>query len=152
MIKAPYVIHADTESIILPVTNPNTGSNTIQTSEHVPCSFAYTVARSDGQVMVECRYRGEDAMDVLFEKLDAELERIRSDLKDEKHLSMTQDDQEVHNNAGKCWICDGIFKPYHPGDTGGMWKVRDHDHITGHMASNFRHLAGHKDGTGTFCC
>ena len=44
MMKAPYVIYADTESIILPVTNPNT----IQTSEHVPCSFAYTVVRSDG--------------------------------------------------------------------------------------------------------
>ena len=131
MMKAPYVIYADTESIIKPMTTPATASNTVQTSEHVPCSFAYTVVRSDGKVTGECLYRGEDAMDVLFEKLEEELERIRTDLKDEKQLSMTQENQEEHKNADNCWICGGEFKPYNPGDTGGLWKVRDHDHITG---------------------
>ena len=93
--------------------------------------FSYVVVRSDGQVTRQSLYRGEDAMDVLFEKLDAELERIRADLKDIKEIDMTPEEQEAHNNAGKCWICDGPFKDYHPGDTGGMmWKVRDHDHIT----------------------
>ena len=131
MMKAPYVIYADTESIIKPMITPTADSNTVKTSEHVPCSFAYTVVRSDGQVTGECLYRGEDAMEVLFEKLDGELESIRSDLKDEKQLSMTEDDQKVHKNADNCWICGDEFKPYNQGDTGGLWKVRDHDHITG---------------------
>ena len=66
LMKAPYVIYADTESIIKPTASSTTDSNTVQTSEHVPCSFAYTVVRSDGQVMSEKLYRGEDAMDVFF--------------------------------------------------------------------------------------
>ena len=131
LMKAPFVIYADTESIIQPTTTPNTDSNTVQSTEHIPCSFAYVVVRSDGQVISERLYRGEDAMDVLFEKLNAELERIRSDLKDIKEIDMTPEEQEAHNNADKCWICNGEFRPYASGDSGGMWKVRDHDHITG---------------------
>ena len=129
--KAPYAVYADTESIILPVTNPNTGSKTVQSSEHVPCSFAYTVVRSDGQVMGGCLYRGEDAMDGLFEKLEAELEEIRAYLKDIKEIDMTPEDWCKHNTTNNCWVCDDLFKDYYPGDTGGMWKVRDHDHLTG---------------------
>ena len=59
------------------------------------------------------------------------LERIRSDLQDIKEIDMTPEEQEAHNNAGKCWICNGEFRPYASGDSGGMWKVRDYDHITG---------------------
>ena len=131
MMKAPYVIYADTESIIRPVDSPNTDSNTVQTSEHVPCSFAYVIVRSDGQVTSECLYRGEDAMDVFFQQLEQELENIREDLKHIRPLRMTEDDWVNHENATKCWICDGPFTDYNPGDKGGMWKVLDHDHLTG---------------------
>ena len=31
-------------------------------------------------------------------------------------------------------------------------RQNDHPGGQGRMASNFRHLAGYKDGTGTFCC
>ena len=65
LMKAPYVIYADTESIIKPTDNPNTDTNTTQTSEHIPCSFAYTFVRSDGRVMSEKLYRGEDCRRVL---------------------------------------------------------------------------------------
>ena len=131
MMNAPYVIYADTESIIKPTTTPHTDSNTTQTSEHIPCSFAYTVVRSDGRVMSEKLYRGEDAMDVLFNWLEQELENIREDLKNERPLAMTQQDWAIHSAADKCWVCDGPFKPYEQGDTEGLWKVRDHDHLTG---------------------
>ena len=131
MMKAPYVIYADTESIIKPTDNPNTDTNTIQTSEHIPCSFAYAIVRSDGKVLSKELHRGEDCMDVFFEKLEADLELIRADLKNIREINMTPEEQEAHNNTGKCWICDGPFKNYEPGDTGGLWKVRDHDHITG---------------------
>ena len=131
LMKAPYVIYADTESIIKPVDSPNTDTNTIHTSTHIPCSFAYVVVRSDGKVISERLYRGEDAMNVFFDWLEQELENIREDLKHIRPLRMTEDDWVNHENATKCWICDGPFKDYNPGDKGGMWKVLDHDHLTG---------------------
>ena len=131
LMKAPYVIYADTEAIIKPTASSTTDSNTVQTSEHVPCYFAYTVVRADGQVTSECLYRGEDAMDVFFQQLEQELENIREDLKHIRPLEMTKEEQEAHNNTGKCWICDGPFKPYRDGDCHGLWKVKDHCHITG---------------------
>ena len=133
LMKAPYVIYADTESIIKPTDNPgpNTDANTVQTSEHVPCSFAYTVVRSDGKVVSEQLYRGEDAIDVFFEKLEGDLEWIRDDLKNIKEINMTSKDWDHHKAADTCWICGGDFKPYEQGDTEGLWKVRDHDHLTG---------------------
>ena len=130
MIKAPYVVNADTESIIRPTTTPTTNSNTTQTSEHVPCSFAYVIIRSDGRVHSE-QYRGEDAMDVFFQWLEEELVEIREDLKKERPLEMTHRDWDTHHSATECWICDGPFEDYHPGDKHGLWKVKDHDHITG---------------------
>ena len=77
--KCPYVIYADTESIIEPTTTPTTNSTT-QSSEHVPCSFFYIVVRSDGEVTNMSLYCGEDCMDVFFQQLDRELEKIRNDL------------------------------------------------------------------------
>ena len=130
MIKAPYVVYADTESIIRPTTTPTTNSNTVQTSEHVPCSFAYVIIRSDGRVHSE-QYRGEDAMDVFFQWLEEELVEIREDLKTVRPLEMTQQDWNTHHAATECWICDGPFEDYSDGDTHGLWKVKDHDHITG---------------------
>ena len=131
MMKAPYVIYADTESIIKPTDNPNTDTNTIQTSEHIPCSFAYAVVRSDGKVLSQQLYRGEDCMDVFFEKLEADLEWIRDDLKNIRKINMKKEDWDHHNAADTCWICGGDFKPYSNGDSEALWKVRDHDHLTG---------------------
>ena len=76
MMKAPYVIYADTEAIIKPTASSTTDSNTVQSSEHIPCSFAYVIVRSDGKVISEKLYRGEDCMDVFFQQLEDELEEI----------------------------------------------------------------------------
>ena len=131
MIKAPYVVYADTESIIEPTASSNTDTNTTQTSEHVPCSFAYVITRSDGLVHSEQLYRGEDAMDVFFQWLEEELVEIREDLKKERPLEMSQRNWDTHHAATKCWICDDPFEDYQPGDTHCLWKVKDHCHITG---------------------
>ena len=131
LMKAPYVIYADTESIIKPTDSPNTDTNTVQTSEHIPCSFAYTVVRSDGRVMSEKLYRGEDCMDKFFKQLEGELKDIRNNLKNIRSINMTQKDCQDYHATTTCWICGGEFKEYNAGDTGGLWKVRDHDHLTG---------------------
>ena len=131
MMNAPYVVYADTESIIKPTTTPNTDTNTVHTSTHILCSFAYVIVRSDGKVVSEQLYRGEDAMDVLFNCLEQELENIREDLKHIRPLRMTEDDWVNHEKATKCWICDGPFRSYKDGDCHGLYKVKDHCHITG---------------------
>ena len=131
MIKAPYVVYADTESIIRPTTTPTTNSNTTQTSEHVPCSYFYIVVRSDGEVTNMSTYCGEDCMDEFFSNLECEIEKIREDLKKERPLEMTKEDRERHRAADLCWVCDESFEDYQPGDTHCLWKVQDHDHITG---------------------
>ena len=131
MIKAPYVVYADTESIIRPTTTPTTNSNTTQTSEHVPCSYFYIVVRSDGEVTNMSTYCGEDCMDVFFQQLEDELEEIRNDLKNIRPLEMTKEDRDRHGAADLCWVCDESFRPYKDGDNHGLWKVKDHDHITG---------------------
>ena len=129
--KAPYVVYADTESIIKPTASSTTDTNTVQTSTHIPCSFAYVIVRSDGKVISERLYRGEDAMDVFFDYLDGDLQSIREDLKNARPLEMTKEDWAIHSAADKCWVCDGPFQSYSRGDTEGLWKVRDHDHLTG---------------------
>ena len=131
MMKAPYVIYADTESIIKLVDSPTTDSNTVQSSEHVPCSFAYVVVRSDGQVHSEKFYRGEDAMDVLLNCLEQELENIREDLKHIRPLRMTKADWVNHEKATKCWVCNRGFWKWTPDCEHGLYKVKDHCHITG---------------------
>ena len=131
MIKAPYVVYADTESIIRPTTTPTTNSNTTQTSEHVPCSYFYIVVRSDGEVTNMSTYCGEDCMDEFFSNLECEIEKIRNDLKNIRPLEMTKEDRDRHRAADLCWVCDGPFRPYKDGDNHGLWKVKDHDHITG---------------------
>ena len=133
MMKAPYVIYADTESIIRPVDSPNTDTDTVQTSEHVPCSYFYIVVRSDGEVTNMSTYCGEDCMDEFFSDLDCEIEKIREDLKTVRPLEMTQQDWNTHHAATECWICDGPFEDYCDGDTHGLWKVKDNDHITGNI-------------------
>ena len=139
MIKAPYVVYANTESIIRPTTTPTTNSNTTQTSEHVPCSYFYIVVRSDGEVTNMSTYCGEDCMDEFFSNLECEIEKIRNDLKNIRPLEMTKEDRDRHRAADLCWVCDGPFEDYQPGDTHCLWKVQDHDHIRGHLKSS--HIA-----------
>ena len=130
MMKAPYVVYADIECIVEPIIIP-ADTNTTQTSQHVPCSFSYVVVRSDGKVTSQSLYRGEDCIDVFFQQLEDELEEIRKDLKNARPLEMTKEDWDRHNAADGCWVCDGPFRSYKDGDCHGLWKVKDHCHITG---------------------
>ena len=79
MLKCPYVIYADTESLIKPLDKVQAGKTT-RDSIHEACSFAYVVVRADGTITSSHLYRGEDAMDVFFWKLEEEEETIREDL------------------------------------------------------------------------
>ena len=56
--KMPYVIYADTESLIVPSSEQH-GKHTVRNAEHVPCGVAYVVVRSDGTVTNRYLCRGE---------------------------------------------------------------------------------------------
>ena len=43
---------------------------------------------------------------------------------------MRKEDWDHHNTGDTCWICGSDFKQYSNGDSGSLWKVRDHDHLT----------------------
>jgi len=85
-------------------------------------------------------YTGEDAADKLVERLLELEEQCVAFLFDEQRLVMTNVDWNVFNNATECYICRKAFTAV-GGDNGsvrrGLWKVRDHDHISG----NFRGAA-----------
>ena len=52
-------------------------------------------------------------------------------MKNARPLQMTKEDWDRHNAADGCWVCDGPFRSYKDGDCHGLWKVKDHCHITG---------------------
>ena len=131
LLKCPYVIYADTESIIRPILTCAEERNTVKDNVHQGCSFAYNVVRSDGTLMMKRLYRGEDAMEHFFKSLEQDLADIRDDLKNIRKINMTDEDTRNYKHADTCWICNGSFKLYVKGDKSGLWKVRDHDHITG---------------------
>ena len=79
MLKCPYVIYADTESLIKPLDKVQAGKTT-RDSIHEACSFAYVVVRADGTITSSQLYRGEDAMRNFFWELEREEETIRKDL------------------------------------------------------------------------
>ena len=58
--KCPYIIYADTESIIEPYGPQTVGGNTTRSTKHTACSFGYVVVRSDGEMTSSHFYRGEE--------------------------------------------------------------------------------------------
>ena len=122
-LPAPYVIYADCEALIEPMTEPEKiGSSTEQHNRHVACPAAYIVVRSDGVVINRFEYRGEDAMMHFLLALEEEEERICDDLKDPAVMIINAVQEAEFDAATKCWICD---RPLNDD------RVRDHCHVTG---------------------
>ena len=72
--KAPFVIYADSESILekIPTCIPEPGeSSTTQTEIHKPCGFSFVAVRSDGEVVKDFVYRGEDCVQRILAALIA---------------------------------------------------------------------------------
>ena len=68
MMKAPYIIYADTEALVTPVEND--GGTTTRDSKHVPCSVGFVVVRSDGKKTREFFYRGADCISKFYRELE----------------------------------------------------------------------------------
>ena len=129
MLKAPYVIYADFESINKPIENadPNPNSSfTTKKQEHEACGYCFIAVRSDGKTRPPKLYRGENAAEHFLKAVQEEQKLIRKELEDIKPIAMTKEDKIKFDQATECWICNKKINT-----TDGQIKVRDHCHITG---------------------
>lgn len=135
MLKVPYIVYADFESIIVS-DDINLGFNTRGTHHHEACSYSYIIIRSDGTIEKMSSYRGPNAALKFLEDIRrAEIEIKDKLMKRSKKLIMRDDDEAQFQSQSVCHICKNELNDD---------RVRDHCHITGkyrgaaHNKCNFR--------------
>ena len=123
--KVPFMIYADTESLIKPIEScePNPQSSyTKKHQKHEPISFSYYIKCFDDNVFkpVLRSYTGEDAMQKFVEQLEKDVIEIANI--PAKKMIFKEEEADRFNKVTNCWICKGEL---------GEDKVRDHCHYTG---------------------
>jgi hypothetical protein len=119
--RVPFVIYADFESCLVSVNDKPT-----VVDEHVPSGFcAYTVA-CDPEFQTEpLVYSGPDCMDVFYDHLAKEQQRIIDIIKrNMAMIPLTDEEQNRYDQAQTCVRCKETFSNENP-------KVRHHNHRTG---------------------
>ena len=133
--KIPFIIYADTETLIKPIQNcePNPESSyTKKYQKHEPISFSYYIRSFDDNVYESKlrKYTGEDAMEKFVEWIEEDVKDI-ANIPDVEMI-FGPDELNQFNSATKCWICNEEFddtadeKGYRKNE-----KVKDHCHYTG---------------------
>ena len=132
-LKCPYVIYGDFECL---TTLTNEGiKGTYQ--NHIPSGFMLNVVNSITGEAKPYLYRGEDCMDVFCKTMNEIREEIFDVMDNPKDMEkLTDEEEERHRKAKKCFICNGRFDPNVKAKT----KVKDHCHFTG----KYRGPAHHK--------
>jgi hypothetical protein len=75
----PYIIYADFETLNIPVEGCASDldlSWTRQIAKQTPCSYCYTVVRSDRMTKAPVLYRGEGAVEYFLEVIQKEQDYI----------------------------------------------------------------------------
>ena len=147
MIKVPFVIYADFETINKKkyqcnycselFDNPKIEENhnckknkemikTKKYQELIPCGFSFYVYSIIPEIKFPVElYRGPDAAKVFCKKIQECIREIYEIInKINKKIEMTEKEQEEFNSATECYICKKFF------DTTSK-VVRDHCHLTG---------------------
>ena len=133
--RLPFIIYADTESLIKPIEScePNSQSSyTKKYQKHEPISFSYYVKCFDDNVFKPRlrSYTGEDAMQKFVEWLEKDVKEIANI--PEVDMIFGKEEATRYKKETKCWICKGEFDD--TADENGYKKnekVRDHCHYTG---------------------
>ena len=131
MLKCPFVIYCDFESILEPISNvksDKTTSYSVEYQHHQVCSYAYKVVCQDSQYTKPLRlYRGENAVFIFLENLLKENKEIQEIIKTQFHkkIKMSKEQEEEFQRSTNCHICGGNLM-----NQKGK-AVRDHCHITG---------------------
>ncbi|VEN46542.1 unnamed protein product [Callosobruchus maculatus] len=115
--KAPFVIYADMEAILVPTKDMK------EYQKHIPCSVGYYVKCSyDDSLSFYRSYRGEDCMRWLCEELKRFAENVETVFMCSYDINMTSLQEEDFQKSNFCHICE---KPFTYEDK----KVRDHNHL-----------------------
>ena len=140
--KVPFVIDADFESILVPVSGaPNNPemSSTRRINVHQPSGWCMYSKFAYGKVTNPLKqYRGRDCVSKFCETIMAEAKRLYESAPNEPMNKLTKEQTVEFVTAKECHIC---FKKFSPEDR----KVRDHCHYTGkyrgaaHSSCNLRY-------------
>ena len=124
---APFVMYCDIESLIFKEQKITEGKLK-NVRQHRPISAGgITICRQNPEYSSKpFIYTGEDCIEKLFKFIEEEYSRVMGIIKNnQKPLIMTSTDISDFQNATSCSICLEMF-------THQNFKVRDHDHLTGH--------------------
>ena len=131
MLRCPFIIYCDFESILEPVSSVKLDEQSVSYSEgyqhHQVCSYAYKVHCQVDKYSKSVRlYRGENAAENFLRNLLKENEEIQKIIKTQFHerMKITQEQEMEFKRSTSCYICEKKF-------TKKSIKVRDHCHITG---------------------
>ena len=131
MLRCPFIIYCDFESILEPVSSAKLDEQSVSYSEgyqhHQVCSYAYKVHCQVDKYSKSVRlYRGENAAENFLRNLLKENEEIQKIIKTQFHerMKITQEQDREFKRSTKCYICEKKF-------TKKSIKVRDHCHLTG---------------------
>lgn len=125
--KAPYVIYADFESIIvgLPPDPRNRTKMAEKTAKHVACGFAYTVVRSNGKSWSKNYRQGPDsnapAAEEFLKAIQVEEAKVREELQTQAKIEMRPQDWKDFKSAANCWICEKSLCIPEYFDSVGVW-------------------------------
>ena len=140
--KVPFVIYADFESILVPVSgappHPEM-SSTRGINVHQPSGWCMYSKFAYGKVTNPLKqYRGRDCISKFCETIMAEAKRLYESAPKKPMNKLTKEQNVEFVTAKECHIC---FKKFSPKDR----KVRDHCHYTGkyrgaaHSSCNLRY-------------
>jgi len=121
--RLSFAMYADFESCLVPVD----GDGDV-VDEHVPAGFcAYTVSADPEYETEPVLYSGRDCMEVFYNHLASEQQRVASILrKNYKMLPLTDEEQKRFDQAQQCPKCQRKFSTKNP-------KVKHHKHSTGYF-------------------
>ena len=120
MNKYPFVIYADFETL-----NTNNeqklGNKTKIYGEHKPISYCFKIVCKDGREYEPIIYKGLDCVEHFIKNIMKVSEKILEEMKENKQIIMTIEQEKEFNKAKKCIYCNKDLKDD---------RVRDHDHFT----------------------
>ena len=140
MLKKPFVIYADFESILQECDDKG------KYQKHISCGYAYKVFASVDKYNKDIvLFRPtDDKTDVakhFVKSILKEADNIIKIMKDIVPMNLTNDQQKEFNLATSCYLCGSAIEVDDK-------KVRDHDHLTGEYRGAAHNACNLNYGTG----
>jgi len=123
MLKCPFVIYSDFESITEIIENDNKGKY----QKHIASAYCYNTVSAFEKykdILPLQTYTGPDAHVKFIQSLLDNEDKLMKKLNKNKEIIMTSEDNKYHKNNNNCHICTKPIENINE-------KVRDHCHITG---------------------